>query len=85
MILKAETPYQQRNKRPQAQVLIQRSSSQRGNENLQDDATRNLAKRLSLMPELEVQYHEYFQQTHGSLLAASIPAALRMAQGIIYE
>lgn len=85
LILKAETPYQQRNKRPQAQVLIQRSSSHRGNENLQDDATRNLAKRLSLMPELEVQYHEYFQQTHGSLLAASIPAALRMAQGIIYE
>lgn len=85
LILDAETPYQQRSEHPHAQVLIQRSSSRRKNDSLADDATRNLAGRLSRLPELEVQYHEYFKHTHGSLLAASIPAALRMAQGILYE
>ena len=85
LILDAETPYQQRSEHPHAQVLIQRSSSRRKSDSLADDATRNLAERLSRLPELEVQYHKYFQHTHGSLFAASVPTALRMAQGITYE
>lgn len=84
LILNAEQPYQQRSQRPQAQVLIQQSSSRRKGDTLPENAMRHLAQRLSHLPELEVQYHEYFKHTHGSLLAASIPAALRMTQGIIY-
>ncbi len=85
LILNAEKPYQQRTQRPPAQLLIQRSASRRKGDSLPNDAVLRLAERLSQLPELKVQYHEYFQHTHGSLLAASIPAALRMTQGAINE
>lgn len=84
-ILKAEARYRQRRERPQAQLLIQRSASHRAGSTLPDDASRRLAERLSKLPALAVQYHEYFEQDHGSILAASIPSALRMAQGREYE
>lgn len=85
LILNNESAYQQLSLRPAAQVVIQRSSSHRKGDTLPDDATRRLAERLSRLPELEVQYHEYFKHTHGSLLDASIPTALRLTQGLVYE
>ena len=81
-LLNAEAGYQQRGERPHGQVLIQSSSSRREGSTLPDDAVRRLAQRLSQLPELTVQYYDYFQHHHGSVRAASIPAALRMAQGI---
>lgn len=81
-ILNAEAAYQQRQQRPTANVLLQRSSSHREGSTLPEDATRRLAKRLNRLPELTVQYYDYFQHHHGSVRAASIPSALRMAQGI---
>lgn len=84
-ILTAEQAYRQRLARPIAQLLIQRSASQRAGSVLGDDATRRLAQRLSELPELNVQYYDYFQHHHGSVRAASIPAALRIAQGRWYE
>lgn len=81
-ILNDEASYQQRKQRPNGHVLIQRSASHREGSTLPEDATRRLAKRLSQLPELTVQYYDYFQHHHGSVRAASIPSALRMAQGI---
>lgn len=84
-ILNAENTYQQRSERPKGQLLIQRSASQRAGSVLDNDATRRLAQRLSELPELAVQYHDYFQHHHGSVRSASIPTALRIAQGRWYE
>ena len=85
-ILQAEARYREKygalSARPQGQLLIQRSASQRTGSVLPEDASRQLAKRLSQLPELRVQYYEYFHHHHGSIRAASIPPALRMAQGI---
>ncbi|GGB38704.1 hypothetical protein GCM10011502_09920 [Oceanisphaera marina] len=81
-ILNDEASYKQRKQRPNGHVLIQRSASHREGSTLPEDATRRLAKRLSQLPELTVQYYDYFQHHHGSVRAASIPSALRMAQGI---
>lgn len=80
-ILAAEAAYRQ-DARPQARLLMLRSSSQRAGSVLPEDASRQLAKRLSELPELTVHYYDYFQHHHGSVRAASIPATLRMAQGI---
>lgn len=81
-ILEAEAAFSQRGDRPKVELLIQRSASHRSGDTLPKDATRRLALRLSQLPELTVQYYEYFQHHHGSVRAASIPAALRMAQGV---
>ncbi|MGO1246289.1 MAG: alpha/beta hydrolase [Oceanisphaera sp.] len=80
-ILNAEHAYRQRPERPLGQLLILRSASQRAGSVLDDDATRRLAERLSKLPELSVQYYDYFEHHHGSVRPASIPAALRTAQG----
>ena len=81
-ILETEAAYRALSARPKAQLLMLRSASHRTGSVLPEDANRQLAKRLSLLPELRVQYYEYFQHHHGSIRAASVPAALRMAQGI---
>lgn len=81
-ILAAERAFSQRSARPPVDLLLQRSASHRPGDTLPKDETRRLAQRLSLLPEFSVQYHDYFQHHHGSVRAVSIPAALRMAQGI---
>ena len=78
----AEQAFSQRGERPTVELLIQRSASHRPGDTLPKDETRRLAQRLSQLPELTVQYYDYFQHHHGSVRAASLPAALRMAQGI---
>lgn len=65
-----------------ARVVIQRSHSRRSTDTLPEDATRQLALRLSARPGLTVAYHEYFAHNHGSLLAASLPGALRVSQQV---
>lgn len=79
-ILAAEAQYLQLNQRPPAQVLLQSSASRRESSVLSEAELRNMARRLSQLPELSVQYQDYFQHHHGSIRAASIPTALRLAQ-----
>ncbi|ART79660.1 alpha/beta hydrolase [Oceanisphaera avium] len=79
-ILTAESAFIHREQRPVINLLVQSSASRREGSVLAEDSLRQLAKRLSTLPELNVQYHDYFSHHHGSVRSASIPAALRMAQ-----
>lgn len=81
-ILAAERAFSQRSARPTVDLLLQRSASHRPGDTLPKDETRRLAQRLSQLPELSVRYYDYFQHHHGSVRPASLPAALRMAQGV---
>ena len=81
-ILTAEQAFSQNSVRPTIELLLQRSASHRSGDTLPRDETRRLAERLSQLPELTVQYADYFQHDHGSIRSASIPSALRMVQGV---
>lgn len=82
LILEHEQLATQRLEHATARVVIQRSHSRRSTDTLPEDATRQLALRLSARPGLTVAYHEYFAHNHGSLLAASLPGALRVSQQV---
>ncbi len=79
-VLEHEKAAAQRLDNATARLAIQRSQSRRSTDTLPEDVTRQLALRLSARPGLTVEYHEYFSHSHGSLLAASLPEALRVAQ-----
>jgi len=81
-LLQDEAAYRQRSQRPTGELLVMHSASRRSSDDLGDDATRRLAERLSALPELSVRYHDYFELHHGSVRPASIPSALRLAQGL---
>lgn len=81
-LLHAAKHYQELAARPKRQLLIQHSASHRTGSVLPNDAGRQLAEQLSQLSELKVQYHDFFAHHHGSVKAASIPAALRLAVGI---
>lgn len=80
LILKHEQLATQSSEHSLIRVALQRSSSRRSTDTLPEDATRQLALRLSAWHSLQVEYHEYFAHNHGSLLAASLPEALRISQ-----
>ena len=77
-ILNDAKRYQELTQRPVGQLLIQHSASHRTGSILSKDASRELAEQLSQLDELTVQYHDFFAHHHGSVRAASIPAALRL-------
>lgn len=81
-LLKEVNRYYDLPQRPAGQLLIQHSASHRTGSVLPNDASRRLAEQLSQLSELKVQYHDFFAHHHGSVRAASIPAALRLAVGI---
>ncbi|TDW56364.1 alpha/beta hydrolase [Oceanimonas baumannii] len=79
-LLSAEKNYRQRGEWPKATLLLQRSSSHRAGSVLPENATREMARRLSRLPGVEVQYSDHFNHDHGSVRDESIPFALRIAQ-----
>ncbi|MGP7735650.1 alpha/beta hydrolase [Oceanimonas smirnovii] len=79
-LLHAEKAYRERQQWPAITLLLQRSSSHRRGSTVPENATRNMARRLSELPAMAVQYTDYFNHHHGSVRDVSIPTALSMAQ-----